>query len=280
VLVAAAVCPHPPLLVPEAMGAAGWPETGVLPPGSEADVDDQIRRLRAACYATVRDLAAARPDLIVVLGGGSVTATHPGSAAGTLRDLGIPFTTGVGQPVLPLSLTVGSWLVRHCVNRGAERLPRGADPPDRPECEPAEQASAGGGSGQRARPFRTALQEVARSWPAPECMALGERLAAAAPLVALLVMGDGSARKALGAGGTADPAAERYDAQVASALAAGDVAALAGLDPRLSEECLVTGRVGWHVLAGAAAGARISGQLRYAAAPLGVSYFVALWLPG
>src|SRR5215469_16661147 len=57
VLVAAAVCPHPPLLVPEVMGAAG------LRPGGEMDA------VRSACDAAVTGLAAAEPDLVVVIGG-------------------------------------------------------------------------------------------------------------------------------------------------------------------------------------------------------------------
>jgi len=253
-LVAAAVCPHPPLLVPQAMGSAGWPDgsDAGAATSQEARVDAQIRQLRAACYAAVRDLAAADPDLIVVIGGGNVTRRYPGSAAGSLRDLGIPFSTGAGEPVLPLSLTVGSWLVRHCL--GQTIL-------------------------QPARPGRLELQEVAQSWSASECAALGERLVSEAPRVALLVMGDGSARKVLGVPGAADPPAERYDAQIANALAAGNVGVLAGLDPAAADHLLVAGRTGWQVLAGAAAGRRIRGQLRYAAAPLDVSYFVASWLP-
>jgi len=308
---------------------AGEPVAGGLDAstGSQAQVDAQIRQLRAACYAAVRDLAAARPDLLVVVGGGSVTATYPGSAAGSLHEFGIPFTTGTGEPVLPLSLTVGSWLVRHCLNRGAEhpagradRADRGSAEPaavvagarqpvqpglsDRVDGEPAEPAAvvagarqavppgradradtesaepllAGRGPGRPVPRCRTELQEVARSWSAAECETLGARLAVAAPRVALLVMGDGSARKALGVRGAADPAAERYDAQVADALATGNVAGLTGLDPSIAEQCLVSGWPGLQVLAGAAAGRRIRGQLRYAAAPLAVSYFVALWL--
>jgi len=269
-LVAAAVCPHPPLLIPQAMGSAGWPETAHATAGEsdparsgagaatsqEARVDAQIRQLRAACYAAVRDLAAAVPDLVIVIGGGNVSRRYPGSAAGSLRELGIPFSTGTGEPVLPLSLTVGSWLVRHCLGQAAST-----------------------GILRPAHPGRLELQEVAQSWSASECAALGERLVSEAPRVALLVMGDGSARKALGMPGAADPPAERYDAQLADALAAGDVRALAGLDPGVADHFLVAGRAAWQVLAGAAAGHRIRGQLRYAAAPLDVSYFVASWLP-
>lgn len=220
------------------IGAAGG--------GTESQVDAQIRRLRTACYAAVGDLAAAGPDRIVVVGGGNVTRHYPGSATGSLGGFGVPFTTGEGEPVLPPSLTVGSWLIRRCLDRGAAGIE---------------------------------LQEVVQSWSASECAALGERLASAAQRVALLVMGDGSARKALGVPGAADPSAERYDSQVADALATGDADALGRLDSRLAEEYLVAGRAAWQVLAGATAGRRFSGLLRYSAAPLDVSYFVASWLP-
>lgn len=263
-LVAAACCPHPPLLVPDAMGQAGWPDADEPGAGSDADepavgevtaaspasmVDAAVRRLRAACYDAVRDLAAAAPDLIVVVGGGEATRTHPGSAAGSLIGLGIPFGTGSGPPVLPLSLTVGGWLAGRCLT-----------------------------SSGRAR---IELQEVASLWPAAACMSLGRRLASAAPRVAVLAMGDGTARKVLGVPGAPDPAAERYDARVAAALAACDTAALAALDPRHDADFMVAGRPAWQVLAGAAdggaAGGRLTGQLRYDAAPLDVGYFVVSW---
>ena len=75
-LAAAAVCPHPPLLVPEAMGAAG--------PHRDGD----LGALLAACDAATLGLAAAEPDVIVVVGGAATTAAYEGSAAGSLREFG------------------------------------------------------------------------------------------------------------------------------------------------------------------------------------------------
>jgi hypothetical protein len=248
VLVAAAVCPHPPLLVPDAMGLAGRSRRGgagqagqVSPEGR---VDEEFRRMRAACYQAVRDLAAAQPDLIVAVGAGSSTRSYPGSAAGSLRAFGVPFATGTGEPVLPLSLTIGCWLIRRCLADGH---------------------------------WRVELEEIAQSTAPADCLAAGAQLASRAPRVALLVMGDGSARKALGVPGAADPAAEGYDVLVAAALTAGDVDGIAGLDPALSGEFLVAGRAAWQVLAGAAAGVAWRAQLRYAGAPLDVGYLVASW---
>ena len=64
-------------------------------------------------------------------------------------------------------------------------------------------------------------------------------------------MGDGPARRARAAPHAADPEADRYDDQVAGALAAADPAALAALDPREDRPLEVAGRVAWQVLAGA-----------------------------
>lgn len=80
-LVAAAVCPFPPLLVP-GVGA-----------GATAELDD----LRAACDAAVAELLAAKPDRISTIGAGP----EPSGAE-------------VGRPDLPLSQAIGVWLLaRH-----------------------------------------------------------------------------------------------------------------------------------------------------------------------
>jgi hypothetical protein len=89
VLVAAAVCPHPPVLVP-ALAAGAAPE---------------LDGLRAGCVAAVEALHASRPQMLFVVG-------VDGGATGTTFG---PW--GVGEPVdvpepLPLSLLVGAWLTR------------------------------------------------------------------------------------------------------------------------------------------------------------------------
>jgi hypothetical protein len=95
--------------------------------------------------------------------------------------------------------------------------------------------------------------------------------------VALLVMGDGSARRSLAAPGYLDERAAPYDAAVAAALRDADTGALLALDPALDDALLVAGRAAWQALAGAAHGARWRGELLYDAAPYGVGYFVATW---
>jgi hypothetical protein len=229
-LIAAAVCPHPPLLVPEV--------TGTADPG-----DRELRRLRAACREAVAVLLGEAPGLLVVLGGAGQTAEYPPGPGGSLRDFGVPFTLGA-DPVLPLSLTIGKWLLT------------GAAPGGPP----------------------VAWWGIASGAVTADCLNLGEKLAALAPRVALLVMGDGPGRRARGVPGATDPGADRYDDQVSAALAAADPGALAALDPRRDEELFVAGRAAWQVLAGAASPGAFTADLRYTAAPFEVSYYVATWV--
>jgi len=235
-LIAAAVCPHPPLLIPAAIGAAA------------SDPPPALSAVGGACVAAVRALAAAEPGLIAVVGGGPATREYDAGAAGSLAGYGIPVAVGEGGPVLPLSLTVGRWLLDH--------------------------AGAGPGPGRRPRVL---LQAVDQRAPAGDCVKLGIMIAEQAPRVALLAMGDASARRARGAEGAADPQAQDYDDGVAGALAAADAHRLARLDPALDGELMVAGRAAWQVLAGAAAGARMCGRLLCTAHPYGVTYLVAAW---
>lgn len=230
-LVAAAVCPCPPLLVPEvAAGAAR-----------------ELDTLRDACTAALGVLAAARPDLLVVVGGGESGHVWEGGGTGTFRPYGVDRTVTLGdtanggRPLAP-SLSVAGWLLERTTVQAplhACAVPVGA-PPGR-------------------------------------AIGLGRGLAELADRVALLVMGDGSACRTVKAPGYLDDRAEPYDAAVAAALATADTAALAGLDAGLSEELKAAGRAPWQVLAGAAEGTELRGELLYDQAPYGVGYFVATW---
>jgi len=100
VLIAAAVCPHPPLLVP----AIGAGQRG-------------IEAVRTACATALESVRAADPELLVVVGTGPSTVTHDGSAVadftpwGADLQLRLPGESGpTGEP-LPLALSVGVWLV-------------------------------------------------------------------------------------------------------------------------------------------------------------------------
>ena len=235
-LTAAAVCPHPPLLIPAALGAAA------------SDPPPALRAVRDACDAAVHALAAAGPDLIVVVGGGPAEREYDATAAGSLAGFGVPVTVGEGEPVLPLSLTVGRWLLA--------RAELGAGPGHGPP---------------------VLLQAVDQRASADDCLKLGAAIAERAPRVALLAMGDASARRARDTEGAPDQLAREYDEEVAEALAAADARRLGRLDPALDAELLVAGRAAWQVLAGAAASTRMSGRLRCMASPYGVTYLVASW---
>ncbi|MEV3859789.1 class III extradiol dioxygenase subunit B-like domain-containing protein [Streptomyces sp. NPDC050095] len=100
-LVAAAVCPCPPLLVPEvAAGAA-----------------PELDAARAACGEAIGAVLAAAPDLVVVVGTGPRTARHEQGARGSFRPFGVDVDVHLGAPsgaaeaTLPPSLSVGAWLL-------------------------------------------------------------------------------------------------------------------------------------------------------------------------
>lgn len=235
-LVAAAVCPCPPLLVPPvAAGAA-----------------PELDGARAACTDALGVLAAARPDRLVVVGPAeqSGRGPHPQGARGSFRGFGVDVDVWLGpergpasQRPLPTSLAVAAWLLDRTGWSDA----------------PIE----GLGVGEPLEPER--------------CIQTGREIAARAERVALLVMGDASACRTLKAPGYLDERAAPFDAEVARALGAADVAALQALDAELAYELRASGRACWQVLAGAAEGASLGGSLLYEDAPYGVGYVVATW---
>lgn len=95
---------------------------------------------------------------------------------------------------------------------------------------------------------------------------------------AVLLMGDGSARRSERAPGHVDPRAEAFDESVEEALVKGDAEALAALDPDLGAELMAAGTEAFRALGrwGLTWGVAES-QLRWAGAPYGVGYWVATW---
>ncbi|WP_018219078.1 class III extradiol dioxygenase subunit B-like domain-containing protein [Salinispora vitiensis] len=268
-LVAAAVCPHPPLLVPELAGAAS------------AELDE----LRAACDGAVARLLAAEPDQIVLIGCGPATATFGAAEHGSLHRYGIhrrvplsPADTGnrtdaaaVGPARLPLSLTIGAWLL----DRAGTALPRSAVAVAADE--PAARCAALGAGLLNPDRLNPDLLNADRPGSVTGNASGGDT----SGRLGLLVLGDGSACRVEWSPGYDDPRAEPYDQAVARALAGADPAALGALDAELSAGLKATGRAPWQVLAGAvrAAGGPWRGELAYAAAPYGVTYLVASWTP-
>ncbi|MFF3892968.1 class III extradiol dioxygenase subunit B-like domain-containing protein [Streptomyces sp. NPDC001812] len=236
-MVAAAVCPCPPLLVSEvAVGAA-----------------HELDAARAACTDAVGVLAAARPDRLVVVGplpGDAGPEHHPEGSTGSFRGFGVDLGVRLGADrgtaagrELPPGLAVGAWLLERA---------GWADVPVE-------------GLG------------VGEPLAAERCVQEGRDIAAGAERVALLVMGDASACRTLKAPGYLDERAAPFDAEAARALGAVDTAALRALDSGLARDLMVSGRAPWQVLAGAAEGTALEGRLLYEDAPYGVGYIVATW---
>ena len=94
--------------------------------------------------------------------------------------------------------------------------------------------------------------------------------------VALLVLGEGAARRGQSAPGHLDERSFAFDDALAAALAAGDGAALAALDQDLGEGLMVTGRHTFAVL-GELVPECARAELVFRGDPFGVTYFVALW---
>jgi hypothetical protein len=243
-LVAAAVCPHPPALAPAVTGAAA---TDLAP-------------LRAACDAAVRALLDAEPARIVVVGDGPRTEVFPAGEVGSLRGYGVDLRARLGDwgerdgagrlggetpPRLPLSLTLGAWLL----DRAGDRL---------------------AGVGCLGQAVHAATEPKA-------CAELGARLVAGTEPVAMLVLGDGSACRGESSPGPADPRALAFDAAAGQALARADTAGLLALSAALAADLLAAGRASWQVLAGAAEGRGLRGRALYQDDPYGVAYHVATW---
>ena len=209
---------------------------------------DEVVDARQPALAAVRWLVGFEPDLVVVVGSGPETASYGSGDSGSLAAYGVDLTVPLGPricsgaPVLPLSLTVGAWLLRES-----------------------------GWSGDRQG------YAVAPDTSAQDAAAAGKEIAALDQSVAVLCMGDGTARRTLRAPGWLDERAEHFDAVVTAALAAGDGDALLGLEVALADDLLVAGRPAWQVLAGAAAGCEIEARIEYDDAPFGVQYTVATW---
>jgi hypothetical protein len=222
VIHAVAFCPHPPLLLPDvAQGAA-------------SELDD----LRAACRTALRQVCAAAPKLVVVGATDGPSRRHLPTERGSLAPYGVPLEIPLGDdrpgPVeLPLSLTIGAWLLRDALG--------------------------------------------------PNCGAIGRSVGAGESMtdsidadVALIVMGDGSARRSTTAPGYLDDRAAAFDASVTAALANGIGAQLC-FDERLAAELLAAGAPAWNATGRWLTDRTFDADLLYDDAPYGVGYFVATW---
>jgi hypothetical protein len=241
VLVAAAVCPAAPVVVPDVAQAASG----------------ELDACRDACHDAIAAVLAERPDMVVVIGAGALARTHPAGTWGSLEPIGVPLWVVLGKPAaaetregdaarLPVPLTVGAWLMaQHPAT--AEANVQGL--------------------------------EVAADESVSSCGHLGRGLADGAPRVGLVVIADGTARRGPSAPGYTDERSAAVDETWTTALATGSPDALMTLDPTLTEALMMAGRTPLQVLAGAAAGQSWRGALLWSGDPYGVQYAVASWLP-
>ena len=243
----AAVVPSPPLLARDLTGRAT-----VAP------------ELRQACASAVsRLLAGSRPDMVAVVGGGPATRSWPPDARLNL----LAFGPGLAVSRRPRNVAASGGggagvLVGHPAPRTQLPLALGIG---------AGLLDEAGYAGPRA------LQAIDVTASPQDCLWTGARIAELASRVALLVVGDGSARCTPAAPGYFDERAAEFGARVESALRGGDMAALAAIDASLAAELMAGGRAAWQVLAGAVSPQRQApGDVLYADAPFGVAYYVSV----
>jgi hypothetical protein len=203
-----------------------------------------VPELRAACAEVAGRLLRHAPETVVIIGPAAATGAWDGAARLNPSVFAPAIaSTGTGSP--PLALGLGAMLLDQAGYQG-----------------------------------RRVLQAVGQDEPASACARLGTGLAAAEARTALLVMGDGSARRGPRAPGYLDSRAAAFDAEVERAVRSGEVGALQRLDQTLARDLMVTGRPAWQVLAGAMGPLTAAGEVLYCDDPFGVAYLVAYLSPG
>ncbi len=195
--------------------------------------------LRAACATAVDAVLASRPAVVVVVGGEAGCGRFGNGDGGDLRGLGVDLE-------VPFAGRARS---------GGRRTPLA-------HTLGAWLLDGAGYAGVRLGVSPDDLAGALAGLPGP---------------VAVLAMGDGSARRSLKAPGHLDEAAEPFDDAVAAALAAGDPGALAALDPVEGARLLAAGVPAWRAVGTVLAGREVTGRLHAHEAPFGVGYLVADW---
>ena len=195
--------------------------------------------LRAACATAVDAVLAPRPEVVVVVGGEAGCGRFGDGDGGDLRGLGVDLEVPFAGRARP----------------GGRRTPLA-------HTLGAWLLDGAGYAGVRLGVSSDDLAGALAGLPGP---------------VAVLAMGDGSARRSLKAPGHLDAAAEPFDAAVAAALSTGDPGALAVLDPAEGARLLAAGVPTWRAVGAALAGREVTGRLHAHEAPFGVGYLVADW---
>lgn len=214
------------------------PHPPLLVPQLAAGAAAELDELRTACGTAIKRAASGAARL-VVLGSGERSARYGPGTRGSLARYGVPL-----------------------------EIPLGSDEPE-PGGLPLS---------------LTVAAWLLRETLGPECGAVGYSIGPRGSRppalddepVALLVMGDGSARRSTEAPGYFDERAAGFDADVAAVLASGRGDALA-VDLGLAEQLLAAGAPAWNAAGMLLRGRSFDAELLYDDAPYGVGYFVAAW---
>lgn len=83
----------------------------MLVPEVASGATDDLAELRQACDDAVDTLLAGEPERVVIIGSGSLAVDRDEIAGGTFADFGVDLHVGGHSTELPLSLTVGAWLL-------------------------------------------------------------------------------------------------------------------------------------------------------------------------
>jgi hypothetical protein len=239
-MVAAAVCPHPPLLVPElASGAA-----------------PELADLRAACDAAVAAVLAAEPAFLAIIGGATETEEFVFPFQASFAPWGVPVQRYLGRPdpasrPVPLSIGIGVWLLRRAIEAHLVR-----------------------------RPTTWLAFAVASSAPPGACAALGSGLDWDVPYALLVMGDGSACHGERSPGyddPRAEPFDRAASAALADADTDALLALDSKLADELRVAGRAPWQV---LAGAVAADARAwQGELLYDATPYGVGYFVATWSP-
>jgi hypothetical protein len=217
------------------------PAPPLLLPEVEGSATAETTALRRGCAEAVNGMLAVVPEVVVVVADGVPPGVRFGPGdGGDLRRFGVDVQIPFAGRLRP-----GGRAVPLAHTLGARLL------------------DDAGFAGARVGVGPADLGQLVRDLPGP---------------VGVLAMGDGSARRTGKAPGYLDEAAVPFDDEVARALAGGDAAALAALDPADGARLLAAGVPTWLAVGAALAGLAVTAHLHLDAAPFGVGYFAADWV--
>jgi hypothetical protein len=226
-----------------AVAVAFCPAPPLLLPAVEGRPGPETAVLRRACAEVVAAMLAVRPEVVVVVGDGARAGGRYGSGdVGDLSGFGLPLRIPFHGPA----------------RSGGNRVPVA-------HALGAWLLDQAGHAGARVGVGPADLRRLVDDLPGP---------------LGILAMGDGSARRTVKAPGYLDEAAAPFDAAVATAMASGDAAALAALDPVEGERLLAAGVPTWRAVGAVLAGRTVTARLAHDAAPFGVGYLAAGWVTG